>query len=504
MTELHLLDEPPLEFRYGQAMTAPHDGLALFGPVDADLPSRPGNLRYGLIGTTEGIDRFLSFSRRIAGPIVPPQDMDRRLWPPFPGFDAAFACDWPTEPAWHATVDQAGLLRDTRIGEPHERAFAVVERFLAQLEVATKRDEQLSPVFCILPEEVYQRCRPQSQIPKGEMSTAPLTSRTRKLVARGQDDLFDRTATERYQYSVDFRRQLKARAMPLGMPLQLLRETTLRLSDSNSNPQERGLTPIADRAWNLCTTAYYKAGGKPWRLSTARAGVCYVGLAFRRTASHHGQGNTAVCAAQMFLESGDGIIFKGETGPWYSEKSDDFHLTSGAAEALLRGVIQTYEDLGGLPLKEVFLHSRSDIGSNEFSGYKSAVSTDTKLVAVRVRSERANGFKLFRPGTRPVIRGTFWKTGIRSGLLWGSGFIPRLRTYAGSETPIPLRIDIQHGDADIVQVARDILSLTKLNYNACSFGDSQPVTVGFSNKVGEILVANPGTSLPQPQFRYYI
>lgn len=504
MSNLHVLEEPPLEFRYGQALPAPHDGLAMFGPFDADMPSRPGNLRYGLIGTPEGIDRFLSFSRRIAAPIVPPQDLDQRLWPPFPGFDVAFSCGWPTEPAWHAVVDRERLLRETRIGEPHQRSYAVVERFLEQLTVAAQRDEQLSPVFCVLPEEVYLHCRPQSQILQKEMSTAPLTSRTRKLIAGGQDDLFDANARTRYQYSVDFRRQLKARSMPLGIPLQLLRETTLRLSDSNTNPRERSLTPMADRAWNLSTTAYYKAGGKPWRLRTARPGVCYVGLAFRRTSSNDGRGNTAVCAAQMFLESGDGIVFKGETGPWYSEESNDFHLTPEAAESLLRGVIETYRALGGLPLTEVFLHSRSDINAREFAGYQRALPPETKVVAVRVQSERSNGFKLFRPGTRPVLRGTFWTTGPRTGLLWGSGFVPRLGTYAGSEVPIPLRIDVQHGDADVVEVARDVLSLTKLNYNACSFGDSQPVTVGFSDKVGEILVANPAASQPQPQFRFYI
>ena len=69
---------------------------------------------------------------------------------------------------------------------------------------------------------------------------------------------------------------------------------------------------------------------------------------------------------------------------------------------------------------------------------------------------------------------------------------------------MPLRIDIQHGEADIVQVATDILSLTKLNYNACKLGDSQPVTVGFSDAVGEILVSNPDIKTRRPQFKFYI
>jgi len=62
----------------------------------------------------------------------------------------------------------------------------------------------------------------------------------------------------------------------------------------------------------------------------------------------------------------------------------------------------------------------------------------------------------------PVVRGTFWKTYERSGYLWASGFKPRLGTYDDAEIPLPVRIDIQHGEADIQLVAKDILALTKL------------------------------------------
>ena len=63
---------------------------------------------------------------------------------------------------------------------------------------------------------------------------------------------------------------------------------------------------------------------------------------------------------------------------------------------------------------------------------------------------------------------------------------------------------MQHGDADITEVARDILGLTKLNYNACTLGDAQPVTVKFSDAVGEILVSNPTITERRPQFKFYI
>jgi hypothetical protein len=102
------------------------------------------------------------------------------------------------------------------------------------------------------------------------------------------------------------------------------------------------------------------------------------------------------------------------------------------------------------------------------------------------------------------MRGTFWKISPRRGFLWASGFKPRLRTYDGSEVPQPLCIDIQHGEADIEVVARDILGLTKLNYNCCKLGENEPVTIHFSGSVGEILVTNRTLGKHLPNFKYYI
>jgi argonaute-like protein implicated in RNA metabolism and viral defense len=87
----------------------------------------------------------------------------------------------------------------------------------------------------------------------------------------------------------------------------------------------------------------------------------------------------------------------------------------------------------------------------------------------------------------------------------GCCFKPRIGTYDGFEVPVPLAITIQHGDGDLVQVAKDILGLTKLNYNSCQLGEGQPITVKYSDRVGEILLANPG--LPSDKwkhnFKYY-
>lgn len=315
-----------------------------------------------------------------------------------------------------------------------------------------------------------------------------------------QTSLFNQWSIDQYRFSVDFRRQIKARSMEYGIPIQIIRESTI-----NPNlPLERGKTgktPLSDRAWNLSTTLYYKAGGKPWKLATAREGVCYIGISFKRTDIKKGS-TTACCAAQMFLNTGEGVVFLGDEGPWYSEDKKEFQLSKDAASRLLKGILKTYNELEGKKLTEIFIHSRSYINQDQFEGYLEACPNGVKLVGVRVRLNSIT--KLFRKGEYPVIRGTYLEINEKSAYLWATGFKPRLQTYDGWEVPVPLKIDIQYGEASIEQVSKDILSLTKLNYNACRFADSQPVTIGFSDSVGEILVSNPTVKDNNPSFKFYI
>ena len=493
-----VFDEPELEFRYNQRMVHPRDGLATFGPFDTDLSSQPGRLSYIVIGTAQGMTYFKKWGNAINRPAIFAPEENRRLWPPFPGFEAAFCSQWPGDPIRYYQIDQEFLLETLRYSDRYERVFGVVGCYLEQLKKTIKLDENIDVAICVVPDEIWKNCRPESRV------TDPIQRASSKTIEgrrAGQIEMIPDFDPQQYQMSPDFRRQLKARSMQYEIPLQILRESTLRLTDHKIYGQ-RDLSPLSDRMWNISTALYYKCGGKPWRLVTARDGVCYIGIAFRKSNTYE-EGKNACCAAQMFLNTGDGIVFLGEYGPWYSSKDKQFHLSESAAYKLLNGVLKTYEEQEGKQLKEIFLHSRSEISKYEFSGYQKACPKGTKLVGVRVRPERF-GPRLFRTGKMPVLRGTFRKLNSRSGLLWGSGFKPRLATYNGPEVPIPLRIDVQHGDVPIERVAQDIFGLTKLNYNACRLGESQPVTVRFSDAVGEILISNPTVSHRKPQFKFYI
>jgi hypothetical protein len=500
--KVDVLQEPSLVFRHGQAVDDPRDGLSLFGPFDTDATSHPRNISYAVVGAPQGLDAFAEWARALNTPLVA-EGLDHRLWPPFPGFDVAFNTSWPAKPTRQSEIAEGRLADLARNVDPSRRAADVVDIYLDAIRRMTTGDAKADLIVCVVPDLVYESCRPESHIK--DPTGTPITFHERKARQRGQTSLFDPVDPKIYRYSVDFRRQIKARVMEYKTPIQIIRESTLRLQDvPEPTARVRGLSPLSDRAWNLSTALYYKAGGLPWKLGTAREGVSYVGIAYRCAEQSGKWGRrTACCAAQMFLDSGDGIVFLGEFGPWYSPEKKEFHLTKEAARKLVEGVLRTYREQEGRPLKELFIHCRSRLSRGEFEGFAEGAPSDVKVVAVRVQQDRS-GVRAFREGRWPVLRGTWWRSEERSAFLWASGFKPRLGTYDGWEVPIPLRIDIQHGDADIETVGRDILGLTKLNFNACRLGEGQPVTVRYSDAVGEILVANPEVGARLPNFRYYI
>jgi hypothetical protein len=206
----------------------------------------------------------------------------------------------------------------------------------------------------------------------------------------------------------------------------------------------------------------------------------------------------------MFLDSGDGVVFKGNVGPWYSPKFGDYHLGCDAGKNFTTQAIKAYclHSEGHKPPKEMFLHGQTWFADEEWDGFRQGVPAETNLVGVRIREDR--DIKLYRCGQNPVLRGLAYLRSDVSASLWTRGWIPRMQTYPGREVPNPLSVEVCRGEADIQVVLRDIMALTKLHFNACNFADGRPITLKFSNAVGEILTAGPYAKEPPLPFRHYV
>ncbi len=299
-----------------------------------------------------------------------------------------------------------------------------------------------------------------------------------------------------FEYHNDFRRQLKARLIKERVAVQIVRESTFSRAD-------RQLEDEATIAWKLSNAVFYKSERLPWRLSHVRSGVCYVGLVFKRLKVGFEKGN-ACCAAQMFLSSGEGVVFKGAVGPWYSADKKEFHLPKSEATALLELVLSEYRRKHNQQNpKELFLHSTYRFDDNEWAGFVAVCPEGTKLSAIRIVDGHRD-LKLYRDGSYPVLRGTSVRLSAHSGLLWTTGYIPDLRTYIGMETPNPIHVEVSRGEMNLETVFADIMGLTKMNFNSCHFNDRLPVTIRFANAIGDILTAARQDSIPPLPFYYYI
>lgn len=164
----HFLGEPLLEFGHGQTAEDPHDGLALFGPAEP-REQMPENI---VIGTAQGVSLWESWCSVLNSSSSCIDPNRHRAWPPFPGFDVAFGAKWPL-PIKSYEVNADKLSAASCKPDKHDRAYAVTNLYMESLERVSKLDTRPALAICVVPDGVYDNCRPKSAVSKSEQSEPP-------------------------------------------------------------------------------------------------------------------------------------------------------------------------------------------------------------------------------------------------------------------------------------------------------------------------------------------
>lgn len=508
--EILHITEPLLEFGHGQACDHPKDGLFLYGPHDG--PSAGKRVSIGVVGTESGIELFKTWATGIAKflPVPPPGKTDKKNrlhLSDFPGLEEAFGISVDPRLVTRK-IDSKTLDERTRTLNHHEAVTTAVDLYINEIEHHDRNEEhKVDAWILILPELVFERCKPQSRrtglgLVKGSFGK----KQAQRIELPLLQSVIDQTGEAIFDDIPDFHRQVKARLLKVGYTSQLMRETTLAPDNfkNKAGYNTRRLQDPASVAWNFATGLYYKTQpNPPWKLTQIRPGVCYIGLVFKLLPNHPQE--HACCAAQMFLSEGDGVVFRGANGPWKTSERE-FHLKAPEAKNLISMVLETYKEKHGAPPKELFIHGRTYFNNEEWAAFQEAAPEGTNIVGVRINTTGGE-VKLFRDGDYPVLRGTAMVLNETNAYLWTSGFLPRLDTYIGPETPNPLFITILRSTGpmpELKTVLGDIMGLTKINYNACNYNDGLPVTIRFANKVGDILVMGSAKDAERQPFKFYI
>ncbi|EGE59915.1 hypothetical protein RHECNPAF_1780018 [Rhizobium etli CNPAF512] len=509
--EIIHLDEPLLGFGHGQQCDHPKDGLFLYGPNGALPQAR--FITVGVIGTADGLKFFRNTMERIKGRIdvPPPGKLEKEVrlhLSNFPGLQEAFGLCLDPRGLVECEISLKSLDDATRALNHHEAVSKAVDLYISAIENYDRNEERKIEVWAfILPELIFERCKVgslRSGLPlvKGEFGKKQKAKASLPLL----EPVIDQASEDIFDDVPDFHRQVKARLLKLGHTSQLLRETTLAPEAfvNKAGYPVRKLQEPATVAWNIATGLYYKTQPEPpWKLANVRPGVCYLGFVYKLLPNH--RENHACCAAQMFLNEGDGIVFRGANGPWRTADRE-FHLKADEAKKLIATVLSTFHDKHKTHPRELFIHGRTRFNDEEWAAFAEAVPQGTNLVGVRIKTTDGDT-KLFREGDYPVLRGTALLLDEANAYLWTNGFLPRLDTYIGPETPNPLFVTIMRSTGpapDLRTVLTDIMGLTKINYNACNFSDGLPVTVRFADKVGDVLTMGAAQGAERQPFKFYV
>ncbi|GHE73163.1 hypothetical protein GCM10011340_32120 [Roseivirga thermotolerans] len=296
------------------------------------------------------------------------------------------------------------------------------------------------------------------------------------------------------ELETNFRRALKARAMRFNVPIQIIREYILH---DNKKSQD-----AATKAWNLCTALYYKALQTiPWKLEVDenRPKVCFVGIGFYRSRDKQ---TIQTSLAQIFNENGKGVILRGT--PVTEDKEDKKpHLTFEQSYSLLKDALTKYKFATGMMPGRLVLHKTSKYYDDEQDGFEQAMA-ELGITEYDIVTVMETDLRFFRNGLYPPVRGSLFQLTEDRYVLYTRGSVHQYQTYPGMYIPAPLEIRIVSRVSSAKTVCREVLGLTKMNWNNTQFDNKYPITIGCARKVGEIMKYLGENEMPKESYAFYM
>lgn len=468
------VNEPRLEFFEGSHV-CPRRGIAAYGVYDKGSLTRRTRILIGAIGTSKDLEDFSNLIERMKSPISADVDEHKgNLFPDFCGFNerVGFHAELAFNQDLGRPLRQLDIEKVAKINNRTQRIEAALDLYYEEIKFLAQ-NRPVDVIVCVLSKSLYDAVSKDSAI-------------------EGDEKLEESIEV---QSELNFRRALKAKAMHLGKPLQLVRADSLASG-------AKGQQDDATKAWNLATALYYKAGAtNPWRLEKAEGNTlsCALGIAFYRSRDKKTL-NTSL--AQVFDELGNGLILRGT--PVHLDKGDRVpKLSEEQAYTLFKAALEEYRNAMRTYPGRVVVHKTSNFSDLEISGLMSAAS-DLRIDTVDFVTVMDSRLRLFRTGAYPPYRGTSLVLDDQRQLLYTRGSIWYYKTYPGMYIPQPLELRVIRSEQSSAFLAREILGLTKMNWNNTQLDGKYPITLSCARKVGEIMKYLDEHDRPQIRYGYYM
>lgn len=500
-------EETPLYFRNGAMDIDPKRGLSVHGPVDAQ--ENVQTIRIGVISDSKGIQDITSCFEYLNNNPVKNTGEQPFTTLTFPGFVEAFHSRLILSKTFNEKLLSKEISDLVHIHNPNLRIKRVAKLYAKKASSICDRVVVPDVIICHKPAIIEKTCneRRSQGLTKEEREEAQEIRRkveTHRILAPLDQD------TKNFiemTIRADFRRILKSASIKIGVPLQILKQSTLEALNYamriHTIPSlKHGKQDSSTIAWNLAVALYYKANHFPWRVGNLSSGSCYIGISFYYDQTTH-ERNMFASLAQIFTETGEGMVVRGDSFHWDTRKKGQPHLTKNSAQSLLQSALNLYKKHHDDQYpNRVVIHKSSRYTRNEVQGFLSASEEVPRYDYVALSDGR--GAFYYRNGEHPVLRGTFIQIPGRSCLIYTRGYVPYQKSYFGPRVPKPLEISEHHGDTPPEEIATEIIALTRLDWNTTHYSLYKPITLGFAEKVGSILGSIQQGEKIQHQYRFYM
>ncbi|MDG9667163.1 hypothetical protein ONV78_05385 [Hahella sp. CR1] len=481
--QIKILKEPELEFANGTNI-CPKSGIVNLGVYDKNEELRQSELRVGIVGRGEGVDLLDLWLEKCQQGIDGKESNYPNLFRGFTGFSNhhGFYAKFIYGTSSTRTIQKSELNKTINIESREKRVNACVDLYYEQVRFLSEH-RSVDVIVCIIPNDIFDALTKEVSV-----GCEPAT-----VDAESEAD--EDNPSNLLEHN--FRRLLKARTMHFGIPLQLVLEKSLTIGKANKGQQDD-----ATRAWNFCAAIYYKCNKTiPWRLveDIHKPKTCYVGIGFYKSRDRE---TVSTSLAQVFDEFGHGVILRG--APVQIDKNDrrPFMSESQAYEIMINALNEYDHAIMQMPAR-IVIHKSSNFRESEVKGFTRAI-TDKRIRRKDFVTIMNSKVRLYSYEQYPPMRGVLLTLSEKVAILYTKGFVRYYKTYPGMYVPVPLEIRAYENDSSLEELCKEILGLTKMNWNNTQFDGRYPITIECSRKVGDIMKYIGSNEKPQISYRFYM
>jgi hypothetical protein len=284
----------------------------------------------------------------------------------------------------------------------------------------------------------------------------------------------------------DLHHYIKAYAASEGICVQIIRES-----------KALNYSCRCSVAWRLGIALYTKAGGVPWVLADIDHGTAFIGIDYALRAGAE-DARFAICCSQVFDAEGSGLEFVAyEAEGVHMFGRNPFLRRDQMLKVMARSLAIYQRKHVGDPPRRIVVHKDTEFRKDEIEGVFDAFPNAEDIELIHVQQQCGWRGVLIsapqQPHGYPCHRGSVLQLGSQEILVWSQGNLPAITAGGkdyfkeGKGVPEPLLLTRYAGLSTMEDVAKETLSLTKMDWNNDGPYDRLPVTLNFAGTLSKIV-----------------